>query len=99
MLPCAAAHTARLKHVNVCACPRQRARVHASPCALSLGLPLPSSAHASLTRLAAADVPSLFLTLEGVVQQYGRRHKLVNDLLAGMQAAARNEQELQQALR
>jgi hypothetical protein len=37
-------------------------------------------------------------TLEAVLQQYGRRHKLVNDLLAGMQAAARNEEKLQSAL-
>ena len=46
----------------------------------------------------APDLRSLHDTLAAVLKQYGRRHKLVTDLLEGMEAAARNEEKLQAAL-
>ena len=42
---------------------------------------------------------SLHSALAGVLQQLGRRQKLVDDLMLGMEAAARNEQQLQQAVK
>jgi hypothetical protein len=41
----------------------------------------------------------LYRTLEGVLQQYSRRQKLVSDLLTATEQAARNEEALQEAVR
>lgn len=44
------------------------------------------------------DMAALYRTLAAVVQQYSRRQKLVNDLLAATEVAAKNEERLQAAL-